>query len=104
MVVNELFNRRGRKFRKRSGHRHRRKLDISDLTSRLENCLHAYKSPFFVFNVRCLVLSLPVKWMGVLWNIFHFWKQMHDVPNCIVILMKDFIAFRKKGVHIYRGR
>ena len=39
----------------------KRKLDIGDFTSRLENCLHAYKSPFFVFNVRCLVLSLPVK-------------------------------------------
>ena len=49
LVVNELFNRRGIKFRKRCGHRHRRKLDISDLTSRLENCLHVYKSLFFCF-------------------------------------------------------
>ena len=51
---------------------------------------------FFVFNVRCLVLSLPVKWMGVLWNIFHCWKQTHDIPDRIVILKKDLIAFRKK--------
>ena len=102
LVVNELFNRRGRKFRKRSGYRRRRKFHINDLTSRLENCLHVYKSLFFVFNVRYLVLSLPVKWM-VLWNIFHCWKQMHDVPDRILILMKDLIAFRKKGVHIGEG-
>ena len=35
LVVNELFNRRGRK---RSGHRHRKKLDPSDLTFKPENC------------------------------------------------------------------
>ena len=30
--------------------------DVSDLTSSLENCLHEYKSCFFVFNVRTLFL------------------------------------------------
>ena len=38
-----IFNRRGRKLRKRSGHKRRRKLHINDLTSRLENCLHVYR-------------------------------------------------------------
>ena len=41
--------------------------------------------------------------MATLWNILHCWKQTHDVPDRIVILMKDLIAFRKKGVHIGEG-
>ena len=41
--------------------------------------------------------------MGVLWNIFHCWKQTQDVLNRIVILMKDLITYRKKGVHIGEG-
>ena len=50
LVVNELFNRRDRRFRKRNGHRHRKRLDVNDITSRLENCLHEYKSCFFCFS------------------------------------------------------
>jgi hypothetical protein len=43
LVVNALFNRRYRKFRKRKDRRHRKR---NDLTSSLENCLHSYKSRF----------------------------------------------------------
>ena len=49
LVVNELFNRKDRKFRKRNGHRHRKKLNVGELTSKLENCLHEYKSCFLFF-------------------------------------------------------
>ena len=83
LVVNALFNRRYRKFKKRKHRRHRKKLNLNDLTSSVENCLHSYKSRFFVFYVRSLVLSLPVKWMGVLWNVFQCWRQTHDVPDRI---------------------
>ena len=38
-------------------------------------------SGFFVFNVRVLVLSLPAKWMGVLWSIFECWRQEHEIPD-----------------------
>ena len=50
LVVNALFNKRSRKFRKRSGRRRRKKLDWNNLTSKLENCLHGYKSRFFCFQ------------------------------------------------------
>ena len=55
---------------------------------------------FFVFKVQSLVLSLPVKWMGVLWDVFQCWRQKHDVPDRIAILLNDLIAFRKRVVHM----
>ena len=47
---------------------------------------------FFVFKVRSLVLSLPVKWMGggVLWDVFQCWRQKHDVPDRTAVLLKGF--------------
>ena len=95
-----MFHKRDRKFRKRNDRRCRRKLSVKDLTSELENCLHEYKSRFFVFNVRTLVLGRPVKWMNVLWNIFECWRQEHEVPDRISVLLKDLIAFKRRVVHI----
>ena len=63
-------------------------------------CRRKYKSRFFVFNVRTLVLGLPVKWMNVLWNIFECWRQEHEVPDRISVLFKDLIAFKRRVVHI----
>ena len=81
LVVNTLFNRR---YRKRKDRRHRQRLNLKDLTSSLENCLHIIViSLVFLFNIRSLVFSLPVKWMGVLWNVFQCWRQTHDVPDRI---------------------
>ena len=100
LVVNELFHKRDRKFRKRSGRRRRRKLSVSDLTSSLEICLHEYMSCFFVFNVRTFVLGLPVKWMGVVWSIFECWRQKHEVPDRIAVLLKDLIAFKRRVLQI----
>ena len=75
-------------------------LSVNDLTSKLENCLHEYESWFFVFNVRTLVLSLQVKWMNVILNIFECWKQKHEVPDRISVLLKDLIAFKRRIVHM----
>ena len=100
LVVNTLFHKRDRKFRKRSARRRRRKPNVSDLTSRLENCLHEYKSRFVFFNLRSLVLSLPVKWMGALWSNSECWRQRNEVPDRMAVLLKDLIAFRKRVSHI----
>ena len=53
LVVNELFHKQNRKFRKRSGHRRRNKRSVSDLASKLENCLREYKSGFFFSMFVC---------------------------------------------------
>ena len=79
-----MFNRKDRKFRKRNGH------SVSELTSRLENCLREYKSRFSVFHIRSLVLSLPVKWMSLVWSICECWRQDNEVPDHIAVL-KDLI-------------
>ena len=55
---------------------------------------------FFVFNLRSLVLSLPVKWMGALWSNFECWRQRNEVPDRVAVLLKDLIAFRKRVSHI----
>ena len=38
--------------------------------------------------------------MGVLWNVFQCWRQTHDVPDRIAVLLKDLIAFRRRALHI----
>ena len=48
-----------------------------------------------------LVLSLPAKWMGVLWSIFECWRQKHEIPDRISVLLKDLIAFRRRQLRIY---
>ena len=98
--MNEFFHKQNRKFRKRNGHRRRNKR-VSDLASKLKNCLREYKSGFFVFNVCVLVLSLPAKWMGVIWSIFECWRQKHEIPDRISVLLKDLIAFRRRQLRIY---
>ena len=100
LVVYTLFNRRQRKFRKRSSRKRRRKIDLDDLTSCLESCLHEYKCNVFMFSVRRLILSLPKKCMVAVWNIFEVWSSEHEVPDRVVVLIKDMIAFKKRALAI----
>ena len=97
LVVYTLFNRRQRKFRKRNGRKRRKKIDCDDLTSRFEDCVRDYKSHVFMFNVRSLILSLPKKCMVAIWTIFEAWSLEHEVPDRIVVLIKDIIAFKKRA-------
>ena len=93
-----MFHTQTRKFRKRAKKRNRKKIDLDDLTKRLEILLSNYKSYSFCFNIRSLVLSLPKKSMVALWSIFNNWvtAHVHDVPDRIVVLVKDLIALGKK--------
>ena len=65
VVVNALFNNQPRKFRRRTP-RERRRIDLADLTARVETLLLNYKSCGFCFGFRSLVLSLPRKCMAAL--------------------------------------
>ena len=56
-----------------------------------------YKSHVFMFNVRSLILSLPKKCMVAIWTIFDAWSSEHEVPDRIVVLIKDIIAFKKRA-------
>ena len=50
-----------------------------------------------MFLCRSLILSLPKKSMVALWNIFQCW---HEIPDRIVVLIKDMIAFKKRASRI----
>ena len=38
--------------------------------------------------------------MGVLWDLFECWKQKHDIPDRIAVLLKNLLAFRRRALHI----
>ena len=38
--------------------------------------------------------------MITLWSIVNNWVTTHDVPDRIVVLVKDLIAFRKRASHM----
>ena len=88
LVVNTLFNKQQRKFRKHRC-RKRGKVNLQNLTTRLESLLQNYKSYTFCFNVRSLILSLPQKSMLAVWNVVQNWLSLHNTPDCRVILLKD---------------
>ena len=69
IVVNTLFHKQTRKFRKRQPRMCRRKIEVTNLTESLEKLLDNYKSCHFCFSIRSLILSLPRKCMITLWSI-----------------------------------
>ena len=97
MVVNTLFNRQPRKFKKRQQQRHRRKVDLADLAAQVDTLLSEYKSYTFCFNFRNLVLNLPKKCMMALSTIIDNWVATNDVPDRVMVLAKDLIAYKKRA-------
>ena len=99
MVVNRLFNKNKRKLRVRKTRRHRKKRDLGELTGCIEQYLVNYKIHSFCFNIRTLILSLPKRYMGMVWNIFQNWVTNHEIPSRIGVLFSDLIAFRKDALY-----
>ena len=71
LAVHTLFHKRPRKFRKRNGHKRRRKVNLN---ARLEHCLRDYKSDVFMFNITWLLYGiffsvghLGMKFLIALW-------------------------------------
>ena len=77
--------------------RKRGRVNLKNLTTRLESLLQNYKSYTFCFYVRSLSLSLPQKSMLAVWNIVQNWLSLHNTPERMMILLKDLTAFRKKA-------
>ena len=98
--MNTLFHKQTRNFRKRQPWKRRRKIEVTNLTESLEKLLDNYKSCHFCFSIRSLILTLPRKCMITLWSIVNNWVTTHDVPDRIVVLVKDLIAFRKRTTPI----
>ena len=99
LVVNTLFHRNKRKYRKRN-HRHRRKYHLGDITSKLEYFLQNYKDSNFCFNVRTFILGLPKRCICMVWNALENWVSSHALPSRVRVLLKDLLAFRQDRVSL----
>ena len=97
MVVNTLFHRQPREFKKHQQQRHRRKVDLADLAAQVDTLLSEYKSYTFCFNFRNLVLNFPKKCMMALSTIIDNWVATNDVPDRVMVLAKDLIAYEKRA-------
>ena len=97
IVVNTLFHKETRKFRNRQPRKRRRKIEVTNLTESLKKLLDNYKSCHYIFFcIRSLILNLPRKCMITFWSIVNNLVTTHDVPDRIIVLVKDLIAFRKR--------
>ena len=58
LVVYTLFNKHKRKFRNRTAHRKRRKVDNTVVVTEVKNQMILYKSPVFTFGFRTYFMNL----------------------------------------------
>ena len=91
-----LFNKQPCKYRKRPPRRHR--ILLIWLIRSVLYFLTISLATFF--TLRCFVLSLPKKCMVVLSTIIDNWVALHDVPECVVILVRDLIAYKSRTPHV----
>ena len=63
IIVHTLFNKHQRKYRKRNCRKHKRKINLAALATQIDNLLSAYKCFDFMYNFKCLILSLANKHM-----------------------------------------
>ena len=93
MIVHTLFNKHQRKYRKRNCRKRKRTINLAALATQIDNLLSAYKS-YFMYNFKCLILSLANKHMIAL---SHNWLTLNVVPERIAVLTKDLIAYKKRS-------
>ena len=97
IVVHTLFNKHQRKFRKRNARTRKRKIDLGALATQFDNVLSAYKFSDFMYNLKCLILSLPNKCMIALSDMIDNWLTGNDVPDRIAVLTQDLMAYKKRS-------
>ena len=96
LVVYELFNKQKRKFRNRTAHRKRRKVDSRVVETEVKNQMILYKSPGFTFNFRTYFMNLPRNKLRVVVNVAERLVLDGTIPTRILVLVKDLMAFRLK--------
>ena len=96
LVVYELFNKQKRKFRNRTAHRKRRKVDSRVVETEVKNQMILYKSPGFTFSFRTYFMNLPRNKLRVVVNVVERLVLDGTIPTRISVLVKDLMAFRLK--------
>ena len=96
LVVYELFNKQKRKFRNRTAHRMRRKVDSRVVETEVKNQMILYKSTGFTFSFRTYFMNLPRNKLRVVVNVVERLVLDGTIPTRILVLDKDLMAFRLK--------
>ena len=90
------FNKQKRKFRNRTAHRKRRKVDSRVVETEVKNQMILYKSPGFTFSFRTYFMNLPRNKLIVVVNVVERLVLDGTIPTRILVLVKDLMAFRLK--------
>ena len=88
-MINTLFNKKPRKYRKRPPHR---QVDLVNLADQVGTIFSDYK---FYFTVFCTQFIKEV-YGGVISTIIDNWVALHDVPERVVIL----VAYKSRTPHV----
>ena len=97
LVVYELFNKQKRKFRNRTAHRKRRKVDSRVVETEVKNQMILYKSPGLTFSFRTYYfMNLPRNKLRVVVNVVERLVLDGTIPTRILVLVEDLMAFRLK--------
>ena len=88
LVVYELFNKQKRKFRNRTAHRKKRKVDSWVVETEVKNPMILYKSPGFTFSFRTYFMNFPRNKLRVVLNVVEKLILDETLPTCILILLE----------------
>ena len=99
IVVWSLFNKRQRKFKKRS-HKRRRQhgKTRTEIEHKLSSLLNNYNKPGIVHELSNLVFSLLQRKLGIIINLANNLLIEQNVPKHIPLIIKDLASFRL-GLH-----
>ena len=92
----KLFNKQKRKFRNRTAHRKRRKVDSRVVETEVKNQMILHKSLGFTFRFRTYFMNLPRNKLKVVVNVVEKLVLDGAIPTCILMLVRDLMALRLK--------
>jgi len=95
--VYTLFNKHGRKFKKRKRQRQRRKINSDELKKEVANRILGYKKLDFARTIRIYLMSLPKHKMKVTVDVVEKLVFEKKVPTRILMLVKDLMAYRHRS-------
>ena len=99
IVVWSFFNKKPRKFTKRSLKRKRKHgITRTELEHKLRNLVNNYNKPGLVHEIKTLVFSLLQRKLGILIDLANNLLLEQKIPKYIPLIIKDLASF-KLGLH-----
>ena len=99
IVVWSFFNKKPRKFTKRSQKRKRKHgITRTQLEHKLRNLVNNYNKPGLVHEIKTLVFSLLQRKLGILIDLANNLLLEQKIPKYILLIIKDLASF-KLGLH-----